>query len=485
MRNKYVQLSLYDTYTDVLGKMEDNKPEFIELLEEYIDFDTIIPYRFKDAYYGHYGRKRINSLESFIRALILQKLLGMKYNTQLLTLLTFSKELRDFCGFEKLPDEPQLTRFKQQFCDYIEMMFHSLVEITEPICKEINEKKSQYLIYDTTGIEPNVKENNPKFFNTKLETAKKIIKSKSDKDLSPYKLVYSLFPDEAEKAPMARQQYINGHFCYSYKAGIVTNGLGIVRHIAFFDDSFRKEHPEIVTPKTDDPEKDKEIADSVSLKPVLTDFFKKHNLFQYSTFLGDAAFDSYDIYSMLKNDFKFKRVCIPLNPTAYLSIQEIQKLPIHFLISLEIRFVLLTVTQFTYLGKSGGKNRSLRFKWVCHNSIPKGNTRVCICENPCTDSSYGKSAYTYPDKNFRDCPGIPRNTEHWNNLYKHRVLIERTINIFKDAFAVDDLRTSDISTIKADLFLAGCTQLIGVILAKSMCKPELYKSVRKLVKSAC
>ena len=98
--------------------------------------------------------------------------------------------------------------------------------------------------------------------------------------MSPYKLVYSLFPDEAEKAPMARQQYINGHFCYSYKAGIVTNGLGIVRHIAFFDDSFRKEHPEIVTPKTDDPEKDKEIADSVSLKPVLTDFFKKHNLFQ-------------------------------------------------------------------------------------------------------------------------------------------------------------------------------------------------------------
>ena len=50
---------------------------------------------------------------------------------------------------------------------------------------------------------------------------------------------------------------------------------------------------------------------------------------------------------------------------------------------------------------------------------------------------------------------------------------------------MNDLRTSDISTIKADLFLAGCTQLIGVILAKSLCKPELYKSVRKLVKSAC
>ena len=50
---------------------------------------------------------------------------------------------------------------------------------------------------------------------------------------------------------------------------------------------------------------------------------------------------------------------------------------------------------------------------------------------------------------------------------------------------MNDLRTSDISTIKADLFLAGCTQLISVILAKSLCKPELYKSVRTLVKSAC
>ncbi len=357
-------------------------------------------------------------------------------------------------------------------------MFYSLVEITEPICKEINEKKSQYLIYDTTGIEPKVKENNPKFFNTKLETAKKIIKSKSDKDLSPYKLVYSLFPDEAEKAPLARQQYINGHFCYSYKAGIVTNGLGIVRHIAFFDDDFRKEHPEIVTPKTDDPEKDKEIADSVSLKPVLTDFFKRHNQFQYSTFLGDSAFDSYDIYSMLKNDFKFKRACIPINPRNSKTSNTLFN-------QFGNPICPVDGTQFTYLGKSGGKNRSLRFKWVCHKSIPQGRKRICTCDTPCTTSSYGKCAYTYPDKNFRDCPGIPRNTEHWNNLYKHRVLVERTINIFKDTFSMDDLRTSNISTIKADLFLAGCTQLIGVILAKSICKPELYKSVRKLVKSAC
>ena len=376
----------------------------------------------------------------------------MKQNKQLLTLLKFSKELRDFCGFEKLPDESQITRFKQQFCDYIEMMFNSLVEMTEPICREINEKKSRYLIYDTTGIEPKVKENNPKFLNTKLNQAKKL--AKSNPNIDPYKLVYSFLPDEAEKAPMARQQYINGHYCYSFKAGIITDGLGIVRHISFFDDDFREKHPEIVTPKSDDPEKDKEIGDSVSLKPVLSDFFDTHKSFSYSTFLGDAAFDSYDIYSMLKNEFNFSRACIPLNSrnsTSSHSAFNQYGNPV----------CPLDGTQFTCLGKSGGKN--------------------CVCETPCTQSSYGKCTYTYPDKDFRNCPGIPRNTDHWDNLYKHRVLVERTINIFKDAFGLGDLRSVNTKTIKADIYLAGCIQLVGVILAKAVNQTNLYKSVRKLV----
>lgn len=472
MRNKVVQLSLFDTYTDVLEKMEENKSELVELLEEHIDFEAIIRPQFQDAYNKHYGRKRINLLESFIRAFILQRLLGMKQNKQLLTLLKFSKELRDFCGFEKLPDEPQLTRFKQQFTDYIEMMFYSLVDITEPICKEINEKKSQYLIYDTTGIEPKVKENNPKFLNTKLRDAKKL--AKSNPEIDPYKLVYSLLPDEAAKAPMARQQYINGHYCYAYKAGIITDGLGIVRHISFFDQNFRIKHPKVVTAKSDNPDKDKEIGDSISLKPVLSDFFGIHKSFSYSTFLGDSAFDSYDIYSMLKNDFNFSRACIPLNRRNTKSSNS------HFN-EYGNPVCPLDGTQFTCMGKSGGKNRSTRIKWVCHKSIHKGNTRTCTCETPCTESSYGKCAYTYPEKDFRSCPGIPRNTEHWDNLYKHRVLVERTINIFKDAFGLDDLRTANTSTIKADLFLAGCTQLIGVLLSKAIHQTALYKSVRKLV----
>ena len=38
-------------------------------------------------------------------------------------------------------------------------MFHKLVDITKPICREIDAKKADYLIFYTTGIEPYVAEN--------------------------------------------------------------------------------------------------------------------------------------------------------------------------------------------------------------------------------------------------------------------------------------------------------------------------------------
>ncbi len=89
--------------------------------------------------------------------------------------------------------------------------------------------------------------------------------------------------------------------------------MGVPRHISVFDDDFKDNHPEIVSKKTNDPNKDKEIGDSKSLKPVLSDFFQRHPNLSFSTFLGDSAFDSYDNYSILKKDFGFSRVCVPLN----------------------------------------------------------------------------------------------------------------------------------------------------------------------------
>ena len=49
----------------------------------------------------------------------------------------------------------------------------------------------------------------------------------------------------------------------------------------------------------DSPDEDKSLADSKALLPVLIDFFQKHPLINPKTFLGDAAFDTIEIYKAL------------------------------------------------------------------------------------------------------------------------------------------------------------------------------------------
>ena len=101
-------MSLFDIYNGVLDSIEEKKPELITMLEEHIDFDRIIPCEFTSAFYGRMGRKHIYHLESILRALILQKLLGLTTDVQLIAVLKCSKELREFCGFQRFPTLPAL-----------------------------------------------------------------------------------------------------------------------------------------------------------------------------------------------------------------------------------------------------------------------------------------------------------------------------------------------------------------------------------------
>ena len=59
MRNKHVQMSLFNTCKDVAARMEEDKPKLFRLLGEYIDWDTIVPARFYMAFYQNTGRPRV------------------------------------------------------------------------------------------------------------------------------------------------------------------------------------------------------------------------------------------------------------------------------------------------------------------------------------------------------------------------------------------------------------------------------------------
>ena len=182
--------------------------------------------------------------------MIIQRILSIPTDQLLLVFLHYSRPLRDFYGFDKIPDASKITRFKQDFLDDLQSAFDNLVDITEPICQAIDSLKADMTIFDSSGIEAFVTENNPKYANRIIKQLKVYAKNMGfDKSYDPYKAAYGSMPSHASANPEIKQLYINGHFCYAFKFGIITNGLGIIWHISFYNKDFINSHPEIVVNK--------------------------------------------------------------------------------------------------------------------------------------------------------------------------------------------------------------------------------------------
>ena len=69
-----------------------------------------------------------------------------------------------------------------------------------------------------------------------------------------------------------KQLYIDGHFCYAYKIGIVTNGLGIIRHLVFYNKDFFQKHPEIIIEKKSDSPKVKSSDKATNFQATFKTF---------------------------------------------------------------------------------------------------------------------------------------------------------------------------------------------------------------------
>ena len=486
----YKQLSLADIFQDCQDKFENDKPAFLSLLETHIDMDEIIPISFRNHFYASTGRTRKYSLHALLWALIIQRIFSIPTDELLLTFLHYSKPLRDFCGFDKVPDASKITRFKQDFLQDLQIVFDNLVNLTEPICQAIDSEKADMTIFDSSGIEAFVTENNPKYANRIIKQLKAYAKANGfDESYDPYKAAYGSMPSHAATNSEIKQLFINGHFCYAYKFGIVTNGLGIIRHIAFYDKDFFASHSEIkVEKKSDSPDEDKFVHDARLLIPTLIDFFKKHPVINPKTFLGDAAFDSVALYKeLLSGDTfgknrHFAKAYIPLNsrsglenPDYTINADGIPCCPHDENLAMK------------YEGTSKLKSGVTRYKFVCpmikweKNPDTGKYVRVCHCDNPCTTSSCGRMVYIYPEKDLRAYPGTLRGTEDWDNTYKIRTAVERDINHIKENLCLAGRRTQNKKTLHADLILAGITQLVTVVLADKIKHHEYIRSLKPLI----
>jgi len=481
----YKQLSLADIFTDCQHKFDNDKYEFLSILDETINLDEIVPVSFVSHFHAATGRPRKHLLYPMLKALLLQLIFSIPTTSLLIVFLKYSQELRDFCGFDVVPDASKFTRFKQDFLLDLQSMFDHLVDLTEPICQRIDKQKASMVLFDTSGIEAWVTENNPKYVNRIIKQLKAFKKANDlDDSYDPYKAAYGSMPSHAAANPAIQQMYINGHFCYAYKFGIITNGLGIVRDISFFNKDFLKAHPDIVVEKkSDSPDEDKSLADSKALIPVLKDFFQKHPLINPKTFLGDAAFDSVEIYKYLLEDTSIEKTYIPLNGRMALPEADCP---------LNENGIPCCPKDASLPMKREGSRSHLRcglptMKFVCpkmkwvYDKETRKSKRVCHCENPCTESSCGRMFYIYPEKNLRAYPGTVRGTDEWNSTYKIRVTVEKSINHFKDSFCVAGRKTQNEKTLHADLLLAGITQLITVLVADKIHKHQYIRSLKPLI----
>lgn len=170
------------------------------------------------------------------------------------------------------------------------------------------------------------------------------------------------------------------------------------------------------------------MHDARLLIPTLKDFFLAHPLINPKTFLGDAAFDSAGLYKALLSGDTFGIDeegngihCCPSDG------------------SLEM----------IYEGTSKLRSGITRYKFVCpkirwEKDASTGKYhRACHCENPCTDSLCGRIVYLYPEKDLRAYPGTLRGTEEWDNTYKIRTTVERSINHIKDRFDLSGRKTQN------------------------------------------
>ena len=452
------QLTFSNISSDFDKFYNQNQDTLLSLLDKFINISDFIPFSFYQSYYSKFGKKRDFSLESMLNAFLLKNILSIPSIDLLITFLSISPRIRNFCGFLRVPHKSQFSRFKSEYLDDLNDLFHNLVDKTEDISKEVNSFLSSILITDTTGFEAYVTENNPKFYQSELRKskshAKYFKKNNPNSVFDIEKYAQSKMPKHSLSNPDAKLAYLNGHFGYFLKSVISTNGLGLVRDVNFFD-------RDNTLSKDLRPQDVKDSFDAKSLIPALETHFQLHPDFSYKYFLGDAGFDADDNYAYLHEK--------EIMPIISLNTRNSKDLPQPGFN--EIGMPLCpndSSLPMVYDGICREKGRADRIKYLCPKSkktTVNGKTKYILsCENPCTSSKCGRTKNLTIHHNYRFNTSMPRDSLKWQKLYKLRTICERSICQIKNFVQIKTSKVRNTVSLKSDILLACISQLIAFIL---------------------
>lgn len=460
------QASFFDTFINLTNLAENNVTRLFRFISKNINLSVFITPDFYRAFYKHFGRKRKFSLLSFLNALLVKTLFKIPTVKALAAFINASPECAAFCNLTVAPDETKFSWFMTRFHKHIKALFDNMVQYILPLCQDINPKRANTLIFDTTGVLANVRENSPKFVNAEIKKAKKL--KKSNPDFNPYSYVYSNMPKSAAASDCpVSLSFVNGSFAYAHRFGIITNALGIPLDILPLNN----------TAVSDNPLVDKDLSDFAALKPAVSGFLKRHPSFVRYTFIGDAAFDNVASYEFLLGECGFKRAVIPFNPRATkfanTSDFDCNGTP----------FCTACNKPFKFAGSTKGSNRAPRLKFLCPLSFLDKTRAFSACLNPCSDSRC-RARYVASASNRRLYPGdVPRGTEHFANIYKQRAAVEQAVYSLKSYSSAFCSSSRNSNTVFSNLLFGGIASLSILILARKL-STKSFKSFNQVLKAA-
>jgi len=205
-------------------------------------------------------------------------------------------------------------------------------------------------------------------------------------------------------------------------------------------------------------------SDSPYANPLLKGAKEKHPEINLDSNSTDAAYDAYENYRFPIEDMGVAPIIVlnRRNGADALTFGSLR-------ISAEDTYTCLASFQVVYWGKDPERGR---FKFRCPAALGKCQ---CLFRSTCSTSSYGKTFYLHPDRDYHLIGPIPSGTDLWQQKYNTRTSVERAYSEQKGSHHLANLRVRGLSRVRIHVYLALYAQVLkrtGGVITERLIKPH-------------
>ena len=189
--------------------------------------------------------------------------------------------------------------------------------------------------------------------------------------------------------------------------------------------------------------------DSPQAIPLLKGAMKKHPDYRMKTSALDSAYDCHENYRFAIKEAHVAPI-IALNPRA--GVDALTANSLH--LAKDGSYTCMAGHKVIYWGKEEKRGR---LKFRCPAAVGKND---CLFRSTCSKSSYGRTFYLNPERDYRLIGPIPRGTALWQKKYDKRTSVERAYSEEKGSHKLADPRVRGLAKVKIHVYLALCAQVI-------------------------